>query len=299
MNLDIKTLLSPLDDLLNKIGAKEVNNYNFEEKIIIPDAKFTLELKKYPELEIKIIESLIQADKNFFSIDDRPCVLYIPYGDLERMPVFHVTKCSSVNSMYEKGRMRRYIITNDTSGIFKAYIASSWRKRDYELKYTRLKVCKTCLTALNYKGYRKLSDKAKQEVVDNFNLQAFFDEQNNFGNFNKNSESILAKCDIYPANWPEIARAYKERRRWRCEGCGVDLSDNKSLLHAHHVNGLKFDNSPENIKVLCALCHSEQPYHAHMQNISNFAEARRTILNLRIKMQEQLRDFLNLKFDII
>ena len=158
MKLDIKNLLSPLDDLLSKIGAEEVNNYNFEEKIIIPDAKFTLELKnelkKYPELEIKIIKDLIQADKKFFSIDGRPCVLYIPYGDLERMPVFHITKCSSVNSMYEKGRMRRYIITNDTSGIFKAYIASSWRKRDYELKYTRLKVCKTCLTALNYKGYR-------------------------------------------------------------------------------------------------------------------------------------------------
>ena len=298
MNLDIKTLLSPLDDLLNKIGAKEVNNYNFEEKIIIPDANFTLELKKYPELEIKIIESLIQADKNFFSIDGRPCVLYIPYGDLERMPVFHVTKCSSVNSMYEKGRMRRYVATDDTSGIFKAYIASSWRKRDYELKYIKLKVCKTCLTSLNYKGYRKLSDKAKQEVVDNFNLQEFFDEQNNWQN-NFNNNNILAKCDIYPTNWPEIARAYKERRRWRCEACGVDLSDNKSLLHAHHVNGLKFDNSPENIKVLCALCHSEQPYHAHMQNVSNFAEARRKILNLRIKMREQLRDFLNLKFDII
>jgi hypothetical protein len=39
----------------------------------------------------------------------------------------------------------------------------------------------------------------------------------------------------------------------------------KDLLHVHHINGVKSDNSEMNLRVLCQYCHGEQPNHEHMK----------------------------------
>src|SRR5690606_8629747 len=39
---------------------------------------------------------------------------------------------------------------------------------------------------------------------------------------------------------------------------------NKRLLHTHHINGVKHDNSASNLICLCADCHRKEPFHGHM-----------------------------------
>ena len=40
--------------------------------------------------------------------------------------------------------------------------------------------------------------------------------------------------------------------------------NNKSLLHTHHINGIKEDNDFPNLKVLCLDCHRKEPNHEHL-----------------------------------
>ena len=54
-------------------------------------------------------------------------------------------------------------------------------------------------------------------------------------------------------------------KKWnRCKSCRVDLSEQKRLLHVHHLNGEKSDNSAGNLIVLCADCHRKEPHHGHV-----------------------------------
>jgi hypothetical protein len=43
----------------------------------------------------------------------------------------------------------------------------------------------------------------------------------------------------------------------------------------HHINGLKSDDSPENLRVLCIGCHAEQPSHGHMRSMPDYRSYRR------------------------
>ena len=60
----------------------------------------------------------------------------------------------------------------------------------------------------------------------------------------------------YTADFPEISRKLREENNWKCSCHGVDMYNMKKKgLHVHHINRVKYDNRPQNLKVLCALCH--------------------------------------------
>ncbi|WPU32705.1 HNH endonuclease [Pseudoalteromonas piscicida] len=63
--------------------------------------------------------------------------------------------------------------------------------------------------------------------------------------------------------WPKLVDHYT------CEQCGVELSQYKRLLHTHHINGVKTDNSISNLRALCLDCHKKQPKHEHMHVTHN------------------------------
>ncbi len=95
-----------------------------------------------------------------------------------------------------------------------------------------------------------------------------------------------AALDDYAENWHEISNSYRELRRWTCEGCGVDLSEHPSLLHCHHVNGVRSDNTKSNLRALCMICHAEQPSHGHMKVPS---DQRRQIERLRFEQSKLVK----------
>lgn len=69
----------------------------------------------------------------------------------------------------------------------------------------------------------------------------------------------------YTQDWKSVSRAVRVAAGWRCQGCGVNLNGNRNLLHAHHKNRMKNDNSKSNLIALCVFCHCKQPYHYRLR----------------------------------
>ena len=74
----------------------------------------------------------------------------------------------------------------------------------------------------------------------------------------------------------ERIKAYKRKRNWTCENCGVNCSHltlgyylrRSFLIQYHHIDGNKYNNpiDDSNGKALCYTCHATQPHHNFMMN---------------------------------
>lgn len=177
---------------------------------------------------------------------------------------YHLTNCRTLEQMKAQNRYARYHVTNNTEGVFK--IHGTVNNMNHETE-TELYVCKNCLSQLNYHNYQD-DISCRNTVYQQFELSDFFAEY----------ESTISEMPPYlgqdqagyTSNWEQISQNLRQNRHWTCEQCHVDLSGHRGLLHVHHIDGVRQHNVLSNLKVLCLLCHSEQPNHGHMRNAPNY-----------------------------
>ena len=76
------------------------------------------------------------------------------------------------------------------------------------------------------------------------------------------------EAGIYKSRNLQGLRAYLRRERGdNCEECGLSSWNEKSLpLEVHHINGDSSDHDLENVKLLCANCHSQTPTYRSKDN---------------------------------
>lgn len=187
----------------------------------------------------------------------------------QSLPRLHITKCHTLQEMEKGGRIKRYITScrDDTKRKIRfisnqSYISST---RDYNLD-----VCRFCLAKIRWQGYwTGLSYRAKDEIVDRFNLAEFYKQHE--PQFYSDFKGVLFnEGDVIPVNqyqsgWKLISYQYRKSKKWRCEACAKDCSQNHAELHVHHINGNKADNTRINLSALCYNCHAKQPFHEHMR----------------------------------
>lgn len=199
---------------------------------------------------------------------------------LERNPYklrrFHIADCFKIKEMRERRRLDRYVVaTNNMSGSFWV----DYRRPTGEIveAKAKLQVCMYCLEKLNWKDYESYPFRSSErnEIWQNFSIEEFLGEHCTFF-LTTPSRRDSALPNQRPSNWSEVSYLRKFAAGCRCDQCGVELPPN--LLHCHHISGNLRDNSNENLRVLCALCHADQPYHQHM-NISD--SIRKTIQRKR------------------
>lgn len=70
-------------------------------------------------------------------------------------------------------------------------------------------------------------------------------------------QSTPTQSTEYSDDWPEVAHRTKNQRFWRCECCGFQRYSS-GLVHVHHIDGKKDDNTSANLQVLCAVCHGRK-----------------------------------------
>lgn len=199
----------------------------------------------------------------------RQVLLYIPdhgtqindvlSGDNEGKK-FHVAHCRTLEQMRMTQRFERYVATTKLDGVFSVTGMDKWRSVEVQGE-ARLLVCKNCLSKLNYKQ-SKLSPSLRNRVRDEFDISEFFETYSSFFPHIPKRDVVEKGSGAYSQDWKEVSETIRAAANWTCSHCRINLSDYKNLLHVHHIDGRKDNNSPENLRPLCAACHREQPLHS-------------------------------------
>ena len=89
----------------------------------------------------------------------------------------------------------------------------------------------------------------------------------------------------YPKNWGDISKAFRIKCGYKCHSCSVccGREEHHQLLDVHHINGVKSNCKPGNLRCLCKECHAKQPFHGHYASVIK-PEDKETLRQLR---QEQ------------
>lgn len=258
MRLDVS--FEGLDALLRRLGGKPGGAAEGSVLEPIEDV--------FPANDVTALGKIVSGPGGLLAAQGRQVALYILDHTSERASEvlndpqagnrLHVFDCTTLRDTREKGRFKRYVATDRTGGFM-----VDVRGQGVAVERTRaeLMACKYCLKELAYLGYRGGGGPVWRE----FDLAAFFAEYATFFP-DPALDAETAPPSDYVRNWSAVSRRERERAGWRCSQCKVDLSrgDLRPLLHVHHVNGVKRDNAPANLRVLCAVCHAEQPGHTHM-----------------------------------
>lgn len=174
---------------------------------------------------------------------------------------FHVFDCKTIQDMKAKNRFERYHVTNSISGNFPIFGTTKYNT--FKKGDAKLQICKNCINQLNYKNSAQLSTLERNSIVSRFNFSEFFSTYSSLFKHHPKQKSGSIEQG-YSADWDEISTREKTAAKFICSGCSLNLESYKRLLHTHHVNGVKNDNSGSNLICLCADCHRKEPFHGHM-----------------------------------
>lgn len=234
-------------------------------------------------IDIDDLSQLTPLNDHTLTFKGQRVVLYIRdvsnWSDEIRLPRFHIAHCSTLQKMMGQGRKKRYVVSQNDSNIFHLNLING---KKIEKSEQELSVCKNCLEALQWNNYsKKMSQPGKDKCVSDFKVEEFFSKYPkniiDKDGYSKNDSPL----NQYPNNWEQISSSYKESKRWVCEQCNVKLSNNKHLLHTHHINSQKNENNYSNLMALCVDCHANQYMHEHMYNSPNTNKSIRDIKKIR------------------
>lgn len=260
--------LSLLHKAVTKMGAEHIK---FElSNDLIPIEPIDKQLNEGLEVNFEDIE----FETGLASYQGRQVLLYIKdhsynnkiysvLKDGSKGNKFHVADCEMLERMRKKGRFDRYVVTNKLDGFF-AVSGTGNRTNELIAGETKLNVCQYCLEAINYQKFSSLErGSPRKTFVQGFQLADFFDTYSSFFKFMPTGVANVQSTN-YTKDWDAISRKTRERFNYQCQQCGLELVQHKGLLHVHHINGVKSDNSNSNLTPLCCDCHRKQPDHQHM-----------------------------------
>jgi hypothetical protein len=232
-------------------------------------------------LEIASLDDLEILEDSTLSYKDRRVILYIrdhamyAGGGESRTidPKFHVANCDTLDTMRASKRFARYVVAAKADGTFNINIKQGEKTRT-ELR--KLSVCQNCLNALKYDCLeRGMLQSQRAKIVSGFQLEKFFEiYPRSLHKELPKFTSDDAPLNDYEQDFSQVSNAVRAASGWTCQNprCSKKLFEQglRKYLHVHHINGVKSDSAPKNLRVLCIKCHAEEPNHGHMKNMPDY-----------------------------
>lgn len=157
-------------------------------------------------------------------------------SDYGKYPKFHIVKCRTIQDFINSGNFNiRYDFSNSEEND----LIDKTTKKVYENEI--LDLCANC------------KKQVKSEINTTLDFFELLEEEYKI-------EDIEVDLFGYTQDWERISRAFKNMKNHTCEDCGIQINKvlDKRFIHTHHISGDKTDNSENNLKCLCILCHSNQ-----------------------------------------
>jgi Pyruvate/2-oxoacid:ferredoxin oxidoreductase delta subunit len=206
------------------------------------------------EIEITDVNEIILGERNhdcLFAInpengDIHKIILYIPQRTASYIkdigyPKYHLFHCETeALRNFLKTKNNKYSISSKTDGYFIFKIIE------------KTNTIKSCEVSLDFCGNcMKIFTKKFKKNRNEFNLKDFL-EINHSGilrepRFQFDYDSIP---NLYEKNWKEIATKHKKTKNYTCEICRWQPANEnqKQFIHAHHIDGMKYNNRYDNLK---------------------------------------------------
>lgn len=140
-----------------------------------------------------------------------------------------------------------------------AYINDNRKRKQNENKY-----CLNCNVVLSSKNNKYCSSKCQME----FQHKSYIDRWKNGSEKGLKGKTVISN---------HIRKYLFEKYDNKCCKCGWSIANpytNKVPLEVHHKNGIYWDNSEENLELLCPNCHSLTPNYKAI-NVGKGRESRR------------------------
>lgn len=263
-----------LNELLKEMGASLQLMEGSNSWKNIEDSKLQ-ELLRTGEVEVNVEE--LEIVDGVFEYKGQKVIVYIRdqyakyYG--KGGYKFHLTSCKTISDAFKDKRNSRYVISLRTDGFFKINLMEEDELIEENIM-APLKVCRNCLTSINYENYSSAGSN-KNRIYENFRLSNYFkifkSSHLNIGLFDNNER---APINTYNSNFSVVSRAIKEGAGYRCEECGINMSyrNHRKFAHVHHIDANKSNDHLTNLKVLCIECHSNKPGHERIKGSVEYYE---------------------------
>lgn len=176
---------------------------------------------------------------------------------------FHLLRCEALQGIARQTHAARHTCTTRRDGRFSMSLQST--DGFVSERAVILVPCRKCLAHLNYHGYRDATSARKTVIRSSFAIGQFFDSYPAASG--ERPVAVPASVPVtneYPMEWAAVSRAARAAADWTCAVCRVRCQGAMALLHTHHINGIKTDLRPANLRALCLACHRQEPGHQTM-----------------------------------
>lgn len=187
------------------------------------------------------------SNKGIFWLDEdtgekHQIFLYKKDYDIEKYgkPRFHVCNCKTLQE-YGRDKYRR--ANTGTVSVLD-------RSQNKNVEVSNLPLCKNCLELLREENILNYGRSMTSDEFERILRESADDTEN------ANEPDV--DLEGYLWRWPKISEAYRTKKNYTCEICGIAPKNklDRLFFQVHHKDGNKTNNKEDNLQCVCILCHS-------------------------------------------